>query len=253
MPTVSGAKRGQPLFELLRDQPGQPRGSGSADGAPRGPSEIRIPMSTAYIGIALVIGLVLLAWVGGHAVGFRAGKAEVTREFGGQDLDGLTISDPVRETRAQPPSQGGAQAPAARPSTTPRVSEPDRPVSLPDPVVHAGGEAVIISPRGLLRADPRTPETNYLVLATLDEAAASDAVQFLAANGLEAVAVPTSAGSDRYRVVSLGLAVPSGQFREMGDQRRAHERLVADLGAKWLREQRGASDFSRPQWALYRP
>lgn len=214
--------------------------------------EIRIPLSTAYIAIALLIGVLLLVWVVGHKVGYLAGKAEITRGLSGQDLTGMTITDPVRE-----PGGGAARAPTQSPtqSPTPRVTEAPARVTLPDPTGPAAavGEPTIISPRGFLSADPRVPETNYLVLATLDEASASDAVQFLAANGLESIAVPTAPGSDRYRVVSLGLAVPSGRYNQMGDQRRAHERLVADLGAKWLREQRGASDFSRPQWALYKP
>jgi len=267
MPLVSGARRGQPLFELLRESPGSARGGASSEGSSKSRvargGELRIPLSTAYIGIALLIGVLLLVWVVGHKVGYEAGKREITRGLSGQDLGGVTIADPLEAGRpGETPSSGSggtrpAGDPAGRPAANRGGDERAGGVKLPEPPVAGprggSGEPVIISPRGLLSVDPRTPGTNYLVLATLDEAAASDAVQFLAANGLESIAVPTGPGSDRYRVVSLGLAVPSGQYQQMGDQRRAHERVVGDLGAKWLREQRGASDFSRPQWALYSP
>ena len=259
---MSSARPGKPLFELLRDEPDAPRAPRSSSGSssPAGTRFLRVPVSTAYIAGALVVGLVLLTWALGHSVGFRAGRDHVALAAAPSTLDGLVIRDPVHSPpvsggEGDPPAktrrgeQGAAQLPDPEPATQAQVTLPAIATPMPQP----GNSGEIITARGFLEADPRQPGANYLVLATLTEGQATEAIQFLAANGLEAIGVPVGGSSSRYRVVSLALAVPSGQYRASAGSRREHERQAAALGARWLKDHQGASDFSQPQWALYQP
>jgi hypothetical protein len=117
----------------------------------------------------------------------------------------------------------------------------------------------VIIAGGTRSVDPRSPGVNYLELATLPADQALDALEFLGSKGVRAVGVPVDSGGrnannpDRYRLVSLGLAVPSGQFRTTQSERRDHERLVATIGAEWKRERRGGSDFSQTLWSRHDP
>ena len=113
-----------------------------------------------------------------------------------------------------------------------------------------------IGPEGPLASDPREASTNYLALATLTRDEAEATLRFLRGEGLEAVAVAVDPGrlrgnsSDRFRLFSLGLAVPSGRFGSMEAERLRHERRVRQLGEAWL-EAGGASDFRSPLWERF--
>ena len=267
---MSSARPGKPLFELLRDEPDAARAARPSGPPPSGAARyVRVPISTAYIAGALMVGLLLLTWALGHNAGFKAGRDHVALAAVPGSLDGLVIRDPVQP----PPDQGGATpgpAPRSGPDRTTsqaaaQLPDPDQPApvaaqatppaqaAVPNQPYQPGNTGEIITARGFLEADPRQPGANYLVLATLTEGQATEAVQFLASNGLEAIGVPVGGSSTRYRIVSLGLAVPSGQYRATAATRREHERQAAALGARWLKDHQGASDFSQPQWALYQP
>lgn len=265
---MTATRPSKPLYEVLTEER-QPTETSRAemaelhgDVAPAysaGTPVLRVPMSTVYVAAALVIGLVLLAWVGGHAVGFRAGEAEIAKGLTPGTVGDLVLTEPA--PRREPAQDSTARDQTARP--TPAVTRDPTPIrqpvltdtQTPTPAPTLAPETgTIISPRGLLSDDPRTPGVNYLALATLNEASAADAVQFLASKGLETIAVPISAGSTRYSLISLGLPVPGGRdYGRLAPERRAHERLVAQLGSEWLRQHRGASDFSQPLWSKYEP
>lgn len=268
------ARSSKPLFELLREQPAgaddaaapPPVQAEAGRPAPRGMRAIRIPLSTAYISVALIAGLMLLAWVGGHAVGYSAGQDElaraVTPDMRADTRADLIIRDPIVAGVA---NEGGFDAaPDAIPAIQPGPREPAQavggdpsdaagPVGPLEPTGTEPDDGEIITATGMLHEDPREPLVNYLVLATLAEGRASEAVQFLATRGVEAIAVPTRPGSGLYRVVSLEVAVPSGAYRERAADRHRHEAEVAGLGRVWLRQHGGSSDFSSTMWALYEP
>ncbi len=238
---MSGGRPNKPLFELLRDGPDQPAPT-AAHPDPAGPTTrprvrtLQVPVSTIAISVALVLGLVLLAWVGGHKFGLEAGRREMARASTPNALADLVINDPIAEptTRVQP-------------AVTTDI--PGEPAVAAEPAVPEGE---IIASTGMLLDDPREPFMNYLVLATLDEGSAADAVQFLATRGIEAIAVPNADGAS-YRLIALDAPIPSGQMRDHAVSRAELERRVALAGREWLRDHRGASDFSRPLWALHEP
>ncbi|MEQ8850547.1 MAG: hypothetical protein RIB32_02045 [Phycisphaerales bacterium] len=246
---MSGGRSGKPLFELLRDGPDQPADAPARPEPTPAPStrtpgvrSLQVPLSTLYISAALVLGLVLLAWVGGHKFGLEQGRREMASAAVPDTLADLVINDPIADRRslndeADPVALDGSESPAAEPPLTPVA--PQR-------------EGEIIAATGMLVDDPREPLVNYLVLATLDEGSAAEAVQFLATRGIEAIAVPTGTAGV-YRVVSLDSPVPSGRFRELADVRRELEARVRACGQEWLRGHGGSSDFSATMWALYEP
>ncbi len=252
---MSGGRSGKPLFELLRDgqdnpadAPARPDPVGNqTPGTPpvrTAARSVQVPLSTLLISAALVLGLVLLAWVGGHKFGLEQGRQEMASAALPDTLADLVINDPIADrhpTRVDSESHASNDPASERPTTEPAsVAEPPTP------------EGDIIAATGMLTDDPRQPLVNYLVLATLDEGSAAEAVQFLATRGIETIAVPTGT-EGIYRVVVLDSPVPSGRFPEMGQSRRDLEARVRVAGQDWLRGHGGASDFSSTMWALYEP
>ena len=270
-------RAGPPLFELLRERGQSPadrppparepeqgipwstagvtraeRSAATFEDEPVQTGEIRLTTTRFYLGIAVALALVVVAWVAGYRIGFGAGKAELTP----------LVRD---EAIVSPPREAGpGRAPADReispatPTQSPRASaqppnqpQTDRPGALPaNWVLHA---------EGVRAADPRVPGSNYLELATLPTDQASDAIAYLASRGVRAIGEPVDSGGGsannpaRYTLYSLGLAVPSGQYSSTGPERRDHERLIASIGADWMRDRRGGSNFSQTLWRKYDP
>lgn len=279
-------RAGPPLFELLRKQSETPspaeaarreprpdasagvpwtgagvtraeRSAATLEDEPRHPGEIRVPVTRVYMAVAVTMLLLVAAWTAGHYVGVRAGKAEADRIVGSEP-----VVPPVA-SRTEPQVQGTPPNPAQSTPRNPGQARP-QPGAAPGGAPPGGaapdpGTPWVLIAGGQRAADPRTPGSNYLALATLPEGQALDAMDFLASKGLRAVAVPVDSGPRgannpaRYTLISLGLAVPSGQYSSTLQQRREHERLVATLGAEWRRERRGGSDFSQTQWSRYKP
>lgn len=266
-------RAGPPLFELLRKQsddapagspqrrdpdPAVPwtgaavtraeRSAAALDEEPRHQGEIRLPVTRVYLAVAVMLAAVLGAWAAGHHFGVKSGKAQMERVVRGEPV-------------VLPPETVGGDAPARAQATTPQgtPSGSQQATPRPTPQDPPAGSAWVLTPGGVRAADPRTPNSNYLALATLPPEQAQDALDFLATKGLRAIAVPVDSGSrtannpTRYTLISLGLAVPSGQFSSTVQQRREHEALVRTLGTEWRRERRGGSDFSQPQWIRYNP
>jgi hypothetical protein len=278
-------RAGPPLFELLRKQsedapaavssapprrdsdPSVPwtgagvtraeRSAATLEDEPRSTGELRIPMTRVYLAIALMLFLVVAAWAAGHYFGVQAGRAEMSRAVGDEPVvpplgtDGTASAGQPARTPApirQPQTNTGSQ-PAGSPATSPGQG-----VRAPAP-----GMPWVLAAGGLRASDPRTPGSNYLQLATLPPDQTQEAIEFLASKGVRSIGVPVDSGPgaannpSRYTLVSLGLAVPSGQYSSTLSQRRDHERLVATIGAEWKRDRRGGSDFSQTQWSRYDP
>lgn len=267
-------RAGPPLFELLRKQaeddpqgaarpaatrrdpdPGVPwtgagvtraeRSAATLEDEPRHTGELRVPMTRVYMAIAVVLLLVVAAWATGYRLGYGAGKDEMGRIVGAEP-----IAPPVRTPAESGESSAGqeVQRPTTDAGSRPAAQTPRTPAG-----------AWVLLPEGQRGVDPRTPGSNYLELATLPADQAADAMAFLGSRGVRVIGVPVDSGTRdannpaRYTLVSLGLAVPGGQFRSMGEQRREHERRVASIGADWKRERQGGSDFSQPLWRRYDP
>lgn len=279
-------RAGPPLFELLRkqsaDAPAAPtpgparrdadpsvpwtgagvtraeRSAATLDDEPRNAGEIRVPVTRVYLAVALTLFLVVAAWAAGHYFGYQAGRDEMSRAVGDEPVvpprQGPTpgTNDPARTPGQQTPAQPGTAAtPPGGPSGTPATNPTAR--------TPAPGMPWVLGLGGVRTADPRTPGSNYLQLATLPADQAQAAIDFLASKGVRSIGVPVDSGTgaannpSRYTLVSLGLAVPSGQYSSTLSQRRDHEQLVFSIGAEWKRDHRGGSDFSQVNWSRYDP
>lgn len=219
------------------------------DEAPQTEKTLRLPMSMAYLIIALMLAGLVGAWVGGYKLGEKSGKAQ---------MESLVKDEPVVRSRVENP-------PADPAAAKPTISPPALPVQ--DPILrdridpNAPGLAVM-SASGFLADDPREDATNYLELATLPRDEAASAIEFMNSHGVPVIGIPRldSRRSDannpsRYTLYSLGVAAPGDQFRTMTRERDDHQRLIAKLGNQWQQEFRGGSDFavSKTQWVKYTP
>lgn len=236
------------------------RSAATFEDEPTHAGELRISSAKLYTAVAVALACIVVAWVAGYRIGHGAGKAEMTAL-----LPDDPVVNPPRQinpggtgNQAGTPSGGqsgtpaGAQTRPTNPSgnqTAPQQTQP--------PAVLPQNWALLAD--GLRAADPRVPGTNYLELATLPEEQALDALAFLASRGVRAIGSPVDSGGrsgnnpSRYTLYSLGLAVPSGQYSSTASERRDHERLVASIGADWMRDRRGGSNFSQTLWRRYDP
>lgn len=281
-------RAGPPLFELLRErgQSAEPppetarkpdpsipwtgagvtraeRSAAALDDEPRPSGEVRVSNTKIYLAVAVALALIVGAWAAGYRVGFGAGKAEMTRLVSDEP-----VVTPPRSLGTNQGTPGGSQpqannpagsnpsgsGPGTAPQTKPPTQTPPNASTQPPP----SGAWVLLAD-GLKAADPRIPDTNYLELATLPPDQAQDALAFLGSKGVRAVGVPVDSGGrdannpTRYTLYSLGLAVPSGQYRTTTTERREHQQLVASIGSQWMRERQGGSDFSQTLWRKYTP
>lgn len=221
------------------------------DEAPQTDKTLKLPMSMAYLIVALMLAGLVGAWVGGYKLGEKSGKAQ---------MEALVKDEPVVRPRVDDDD------PVSEPVTRqPAISTPPLPVE--DPILNdridpgAPGLAVM-SASGFLADDPREEGTNYLELATLPRDEASSAIEYMNSHGVPVIGIPRldSRRSDannpsRYTLYSLGVAAPGDQFRTMTRERDDHQRLIARLGKQWQQEFRGGSDFavSKTQWVKYTP
>lgn len=225
------------------------RSAATFEDEPRAHGELRVPMTKVYMAVAVVLVLIVGAWAAGHKLGVAAGKKELERLVRDEP-----VVTPIQASNqpTQAPVQGNPVQTPTQAQTQPAQNRPQQgPITGP----------WVLTSDGLRVSEPRTPGTNYLELATLTPAQTTDALAFLASKGVRAVGVPVDSGGSaannpsRYTLYSLGLAVPSGQFRTTTAERREHQELVARIGGQWKRERQGASDFSQSQtlWRKYEP
>ncbi len=114
-----------------------------------------------------------------------------------------------------------------------------------------------LTARGWEIIDPRTVGLNYMMVATLSTQDAGEAVEFLAANGLEAFGVPIL---EKPRQGTKDIAPPSGQpskYRVFvgpglssdevkADRDRPLKARIAELGTFWNKDAKKPTDFREP-------
>jgi len=209
-------------------------------------SGIRLSSPMFYTLIVIALALIVGAWTIGYQRGSIAGKEEMSQHV---------IDQPVVR-----PAQATTRTPVdAVPSTSPETTPATNPAENTKPVVALKPVgAGVMSPSGFLETDPREFGLNYLVLATLDTKQTADAISFLYSNSVTVIGVPVldnrssnANNPSRYTLYSLGVAIPGNQWSAMSSARTQHQRLIANLGARWQRERRGGSDFSQTNWEKY--
>lgn len=205
-------------------------------------SRVTMPLPWAYLAIAVCLALVVGAYVAGHESGRGAAAADAA------DPPSIDIDDPLVVDIGVPPveSRRRAQTPSEPDSARQEPERPGPAQSSPPGVglLHVAG--------AWTDDDPRSPNSNYLHVATLTRADAVEAVAVLGRGGVRAMAAPVDPGaggpnsSGRFRVYSLGLAVPGARYSAMRGDRELHEAEVARIGAQWLGSG-GAAGFARGQ------
>lgn len=247
-----------PLFEAMsKGGPSAPAGGGRHGGQS---GRVTLPAAALY-GIATgVLLLAFLIWTIAFQAGRQSGKQEAIDQFN----RGLS--------RSPDPLLGGGPAAGAGQQAGSQASQPTRQANRTAGAQTGGdrasgvngsqasaGSGRWLTVRGWIASDPRKTGHNYLKLATaMPGEEAERAIAFLAARGVEAMGVrvdaPAGSANDSGPVdlYSLGLAVPSEQYRAMESARDRHQQLVARLGAEWMARHRGTVDFARTVWERYR-
>ncbi len=211
-------------------------------------SGIRLSSPVFYTMIVLAIALILSAWALGYKLGEKEGASKIEELVRDQPVvsPGNQPGSEATDDLTQNPGSSDNQRSISNP-TTPTQREPVDSGNQPSTRTGAG----VMGSSGYLSEDPRVPGLNYLVLATLSTEQAADAISFMFSQGVDVIGVPVvdsgrSAANNPslYTLYSLGVAIPGNQWSAMSVQRNQHQRLIADLGARWQRERRGASDFS---------
>ncbi len=222
-------------------------------------SGIRLSSPMFYALIVIALALVIGAWTIGYQRGNKAGKEEMSQLVDDQPvvrpMDTGTQPDPiVNQPVVNQPTQNTPNTnPTTNPITNPTPNQANNTAQQPT-------GAGILSASGFLTSDPREPGLNYLVLATLNAEQAANAISFMYSHAVAVIGVPVvdsrARGANnpyRYTLYSLGVAIPGNQWSAMSSARMQHQRQIADLGARWQAEQRGASDFSQTNWEKYDP
>lgn len=230
-------------------EPATPRPAPSpSPAAPAYPvgSTLRLTTNAVYIAIAVVS--VLL--IGMYILGFKIGTAKEA-EKADQQLGPAFRDRPVVTEPGLQPAPRIAETP-----TTPTNPPAANPAAPQRPAPAATGP--ILTVRGST-ADPRQKDLNYLALARLPRSDCEAAIQFLAANGVEAFAVPLDQNDreannpgplGRYRLYVMP-GITSEQYKTDHPTKSGLQTRVAQLGQVWQKEHRGSSNFGSTGWVKY--
>lgn len=220
-----------------------------------GTTTVEIAKAHLYIaGLAAVV-IVILVW----GIAYNLGADQKQRE-----LEARYSLDPNVPPIIEPLDQElSYQDPTGGPGATPRTgSEPTNTGSQTVARPSASTNGLILVSSGTRDADPRQEGFNYLELIGTAYAVPQDEarrlVDYLAQNGLQAVALPvidTQTGRVnnplRYRVSLLSGAVE--RFGATRAERQALEARVAELGRTWSRQMGGSTNLAQPLWRKYSP
>ncbi|MBX3403924.1 MAG: hypothetical protein KF699_10990 [Phycisphaeraceae bacterium] len=190
---------------------------------------LRLPTSTMLIVLAVLIAVVAVTW----SVAFRMGAQNEAAKMGEQfpEAPGTPVVSGPQTSENRPP-----------PSPAP-VPKPQPPEQKPAPAGPEPGQ------------DQRIPGHNYLYLGTLMERDAAAGTAFLTQNGVPAFYVVDrvrAGGNNRPCRMYAAMGVPSDRYSAMQRERDELVRKVEELGRRWQREHKGASDFRQPQWTLFK-
>lgn len=203
----------------------------STDGA------LRLPASTLLILLAVLIAVVAVAWTIAFRMGVQAEAAKKGEQFPDAPSPDQLVSGPASGQPSGSPSPNAGDGGAARPATPAPQPKPTPPTPA------ATG------------SDPRIPGYNYLYLGTLTERDATAGVTFLTQNGVPAFyVVDRSKGGANNPPCRIYAAegVPSDRYRDSQRERDELVRKVEEVGRRWQRDHKGASDFRQPYWTLHK-
>jgi hypothetical protein len=188
------------------------------------PPGVRLPTNLIYIASALMLTLLVFAWIAGSKIGeWRQAK--------------------VDEPHMQRPA--------------PAISEirPDSPDLGQPPIGSKAGTGSVQAPQ-TTAGDPREKGLNYLYLAVVSQAEAQGSGKFLREHGVAAYATPMvdtkGSGANNaaplYRLFVLP-GIPGGELKKTEAQNL--QTRVLELGADWAKQQRGNSNFAGCRFEKY--
>lgn len=189
----------------------------------------------------IALGVLIIVFAAIWAVAFQMGQKKRDNEIAQwQQPDGDPTQTPGPEATPKPPAPGPSKPEGS--GTTPKKPDPAKPTP-PAPAAESG-------------ADPRVPGFNYLYLGTLTLKDAAAGVDFLKRNGVQAfytVDRQKPGGNNPPCRIYASQGFPGGpRFKETEKERSELVRRVEELGKKWQREEKGASDFRQPYWTLHK-
>jgi hypothetical protein len=116
----------------------------------------------------------------------------------------------------------------------------------------------VLSVRGPIGSDPRTPGLNYIHIERLPRADAEKVIAYLSKSGIETIGVPVERNPKAannlplYSVIALK-GITGEQYRLKDKARSSLESEVVRLGAIWQKEYKGTTNFIRFTWMKYQP
>jgi hypothetical protein len=222
---------------------------------------LTITMNQVYVGVAVLLALVVAIWAIAWNLGGSSREKDLLSgpqlpEIGGSNAG---IRDPLASGNAttNPPATGTDTPRTARGED---ASAPARPNPAGGSRTDgATGSGLYLVSGGSRGTDPRQDRTNYLRLATgVSAADARAAVDFLKAQGIEALATPQldSRGAPknnppRYDLFGL-FGIPSDRYSAMADERERYTLRIIEAGERW-RATGGAMKFIEPSWERFKP
>jgi len=224
-----------------------------------GSTTVEIAKAHLYIaGLAAVV-VVILVW----GIAYNLGADQKQRELEARyslDPNVPPIIEPLdQELSYQDPTGGPGTAPQSTPGAgSTQTNTGSQTAARPQ----TSTSGLILVSSGTRDSDPRQEGFNYLELIGTAYAVPQDEarrlIEFLAQNGLQAVAFPvidTQTGRVnnplRYRVSLLSGAVE--RFGATRAERQALEARVAELGRTWSRQMGGSTNLAQPLWRKYSP
>jgi len=218
-----------------RERPEKPpKPEPEPEDGPSLPRAVRVPMGYIFVAGALVVVLV----VGGYLVGYRRADSALRdreRLLAQRELESA-VQDPLLEDApVNPQLLPSAGASPETKSTTNATNEP-RQAERQAPAREAAPGA-----------DPRIPGLNYFIVAYTSPEEAQEAVDFLAANGVNAAVFETR--DDRFRHVIALRGFTSEQMR--AGEHLTYKNRLQSLGRVWKRDEGGSTDWADTYPAKY--
>jgi hypothetical protein len=262
------------LYELLRPKghvralppapshappPSQPPADlgGFVAGGPAGPGRnVKIPVGYVYMAIAVVLFVVVLAYVYGFASGERSAKdkldqrriEELAQQAALPKVDPLkagetppSIRSEGREEHREPARDGGGARPQRGTPAGDRRGETAPPATPPAHPEQDLGPAP--------GTDPRVPGLNYFVLAHTSTVGGQRIVEFCRRHGLDAHLVPDNNGSLRVVIVTPGFASGDRKSPEIA----ALESRIRAVGIKFRDAGSNNRDFGDAYPMKFKP
>lgn len=231
-----------PLYELIRSR------SGERAAAPRDVDEspepgeplverwlrpgraVQMPVGYLFVAGALVLLLLMLAFMFGHSRGYERARYIQADEFESVHMvdESRRPIDPLGQ-----PTTAGAALPRPEQPRTSNAASPSQTQPRPTP---AGAGARQWGP---IESDPRQAGFNYFVLATTNPDGARRLAEFCRERGLETYVV--SGNNVRLRRV---IALPGFEAGQRNSETtRAVENLIHRIGESWKNSEPGATDL----------